>query len=273
MLTQEWQTAIEGFLSHERAAGRRSNTNRARREHLNHLARRVTVGPWQVTADILIDYLSGQEWAPETRRGRRTSLHKFYTWGQYRGLVVVNPVDAAPVVRMTKGRARPAPDQVYHEALMAAHPREKLMLRLAAEVGLRRAEVAQVHSRDVVEDMVGRSLIVHGKGGKERTVALPESLGRALAFAEPGYLFPGDDDGHLSPRYVGKLIRDLLPGEWTMHTLRHRFGTRLYGYTRDVLLVQEAMGHASPSTTRIYIPYDSERGRAAIDQLSRQATG
>ncbi len=273
MLTTEWQTAIEGFLAHERAGGKRSNTTRARREHLSHLARRVTVGPWAVNADILLDYLAAQEWAVETRRGRRTTFQRFYEWGLYRGHVMVSPVDAVPKIRMHIGGARPAPDKVYHEALMAAKPREKLMLRLAAEVGMRRAEVAQVHSRDLMEDFVGRSLMVHGKGGKTRIVPLPESLGRALADAERGYLFPGADNGHLSPRYVGKLLRDLLPGEWTMHTLRHQFATRLYALTRDVFLVQETLGHASPATTRRYVPLDRERGRSAIDELANRPTG
>lgn len=268
MLNSEWQQAIEGFLAHERAGGKRSNTNRARREHLNHLARRVTVGPWEVTADLLMDYLEGQEWATETRRGRRTTFQRFYGWGLYRGHVTLNPVDLTPKIKMQKGTARPAPDAVYKAALMAAHPRERLMLRLAAEVGLRRAEVAQIHTRDLMEDMVGHSLIVHGKGGKVRIVPLPVSLGRTIQDTEPGYLFPGDDAGHLSPRYVGKLIRDVMPGEWTMHTLRHRFATRLYALTRDILLVQETLGHASPSTTRIYVPYDRERGRGAINTLA-----
>lgn len=268
MLTGEWSEAIEGFLAHERAGGKRSTTNGARRQHLQHLARRVTVGPWAVNADILLDYLQAQEWAKETRRGRRTSLQRFYEWGKYRGFVTVNPVDSAPKVKMTPGRARPAPDRAYREALMAAKPREKLMLRLAAEVGMRRAEVAQVHSRDVMDDFVGHSLRVHGKGGVVRTVPLPQSLGRTLAAMEPGYLFPGDDHGHLSPRYVGRLIRDLLPGDWTMHTLRHRFGTRAYALTSDLLLVQEMLGHASPATTRRYVEYDRDRMRVAVEELS-----
>lgn len=53
-----------------------------------------------------------------------------------------------------------------------------------------------------------------------------------------------------------------------MHTLRHRFATRLYAHTRDVLLVQEALGHASPATTRRYIPYNSERMRAAVNEIA-----
>lgn len=268
MLDSEWTAAIEGFLAHDRAGGKRSTTNGARRQHLQHLARRVTVGPWSVTFDALMDYLADQDWAPETRRGRRTTFVRFYEWGLYRGYVQINPADDVPKVRMVPGKARPAPDRAYREALMAARPREKIMLRLAAEVGMRRAEVAQVHSRDLMEDLVGWSLVVHGKGGKRRTVPLPTSLGRTLASADEGFIFPGDDGGHLSPRYVGKLIRDLMPGDWTMHTLRHRFGTRAYALTSDLLLVQEMLGHASPSTTRRYVEYDRDRMRAAVEELA-----
>lgn len=268
MLNQEWITAIEGFLAWDRAGGKRTTTNNARRQHLQHLARRVTVGPWAVTADILLDYLGAQEWANETRRGRRTSFDRFYKWGLYRGFVTVNPVDPVPAVRMVQATARPAPDRAYHEALMRSSPRERIMLRLAAEVGLRRGEVAVAHTRDIMEDLVGRSLVVHGKGGRTRIVPLPGSLGRTLAALEPGYFFPGQDDGHLSPRYVGKLIRDLLPDQWTMHTLRHRFATRLYAHTRDLLGVQGMLGHATPTTTRRYVQWDTARMRDAVDELA-----
>ena len=268
MLNQEWTTTIEGFLAHDRAGGKRTTTNAARRQHLQHLARRVTVGPWAVTSDTLLDYLVAQDWATETRRGRRTTLDRFYRWGLYRGFVQVNPVDPVPKVRAEAAFARPAPDRAYHEALMRAHDRERVMLRLAAEVGMRRSEVAVAHTRDLVEDLVGRSLVIHGKGGRDRVVPLPESLGRTLAGMEDGYLFPGDDNGHLSPRYVGKLIRDLLPDKWTMHTLRHRFATRLYAHTRDLLGVQGMLGHATPTTTRRYVQWDTDRMRAAVDEIA-----
>lgn len=269
MLTAEWSRAIEGFLAHERAGGKRSSTNAGRRQHLEHLARRVNVGPWRVTTDTLLDYLAAQEWATETRRGRRTTFGRFYTWGLYRGFVHTNPVDDTPRVRSSSGVARPAPDTVYRQALVAAGHREGLMLRLAAEVGLRRGEVSRIHTQDLLVDLVDYSLLVHGKGGRTRIVPLPRSLGQQLATTEQGYLFPGRDNGHLSPRYVGKLIRDLLPDAWTMHTLRHRFGTRAYALTSDLLLVQQILGHASPATTRLYIQTDPARARAAVEALAR----
>lgn len=264
----DWHGAIEGFLEREIAGGKRSETNRLRRSHLGHLAIRAGVGPWEVTADDLLAYFAGHEWALETRRGRRTTLVRFYDWGLERELVDENPALALPRVKMVQGVARPAPDRAYHEALMRAAPRETMMLRLAAEVGLRRAEVAQVHSRDIIHDLVGFSLLVHGKGGRKRVVPLPGSLGRALEDRPDGFIFPGDDAGHLSPRYVGKLLRDLLPEDWTMHTLRHRFATKLYAHTSDILMVQGVLGHSSPVTTQRYIAPERDRARAAIEAIA-----
>src|SRR5690606_36737267 len=123
--------------------------------------------------------------------------------------------------------------RVYREALMRAGHREGLMLRLAAEVGMRRAEVAQAGSEDLIEDLIGWSLLVHGNGNRERVVPLPSSLARALLDLPNGPFFPGAVDGHLSARYVGKLLASLMPEMWTMHTLRHRFATRLYALRSD----------------------------------------
>ena len=44
------------------------------------------------------------------------------------------------------------PDTVYEAALEHASPRVVLMLRLAAEAGLRRAEIAAIHAGDLTHD-------------------------------------------------------------------------------------------------------------------------
>lgn len=270
MLSERWTLIIDAFLTHQRSAGKPKTTCEARRQHLYHLAKRVRAkSPWDVSSDALLAYMADQVWALETRRGRRTTFVQFWRWGVECGHVTENIAATLPRVKMAHPVARPAPDRVYHEALMRAGHRERVMLRLAAEVGMRRAEVAQAHTHDVIEDMIGHSLLVHGKGGRDRIVPLPTSLGRTLAEWEPGYLFPGNDDGHLSPRYVGKLLAELLPEGWTMHALRHRFATRLYALRSDLLMVQEALGHASPTTTRRYIRTDPSRMRAALEELAQ----
>ena len=51
------------------------------------------------------------------------------------------------------------------------------------------------------------------------------------------------------------------------HDLRHRFATQLYQATRDIRLVQELLGHASPSTTAVYAAYDRAGAAAAVEAL------
>lgn len=121
------------------------------------------------------------------------------------------------------------------------------MLRLAAEAGLRRAEVAQVPTRDVVDGIAGPQLTVRGKGGKTRVIPLSGSLADVLRAgvarhtrgASPsGWLFPNVGGGHLTAGHVGKLVDRALPDGYTMHSLWHRFATRAYRGSRNVRTVQ-----------------------------------
>lgn len=167
---------------------------------------------------------------------------------------------------------RPAPDAAWLWALEHARPRVELMLRLAAEAGLRRAEVAQVHDDDL--DTIGPRLLVHGKGARDRVIPISESLAGQIAAgprghtpsdrSTSGYLFPNYSGGHLAPITVGLLITDVLPEGWTMHTLRHRFATRAYRATRNLRAVQMLLGHASVATTQRYLAVDDDEIRAAM---------
>lgn len=147
-------------------------------------------------------------------------------------------------------------------------PRVALGARLAASAGLRRSEIIVVHLDDFVDDLVGRSLIVHGKGGAERVVPLAAGLDAAIrnhvaGFRVTGYLFPGECDGHIGSTWLGKLINRQLPEPWTLHGLRHRFATTIYQQTRDLIVVQQLLGHESVATTQRYLAYrrPAPRGR------------
>ncbi len=54
----------------------------------------------------------------------------------------------------------------------------------------------------------------------------------------------------------------------TLHTLRHRFGTRLYALSRDIRLTQELMGHQNPATTALYVKHSSVDAQRKVDELS-----
>ena len=144
----------------------------------------------------------------------------------------------------------------------------RLAVRLASELGLRRGEVAKVRGCDLVRDLHGWSLIVHGKGGKARTVPVPESIAVEIQGHGPGWLFPGADSGHVSAEWIGRLVGRALPRGVTMHALRHSFATRAYERTGDLVAVQRVLGHESPQTTLRYLAIADETLRAVVEAVA-----
>lgn len=145
------------------------------------------------------------------------------------------------------------------------------MVRMARECGLRRGEIACGHSDDLMPDLLGWALLVHGKGGKQRIVPVPDDLADALRRLPRGYFFPGRDNGHLSARWVGKLLTRLMPEGWSCHSLRHRFGTDALDESKNIRVVQELLGHAHVNTTQIYTAVDRSEMFAAVRAVSDRA--
>lgn len=255
----DWARAIADFLLDREAAGRPATSRRSYRSALEHLARRTDLGPFEQTRDSLRRYIAAhREWSMETKRARRSTLVAFYDWAVGDELMAANPARQLPKIKATAPHPRPVPEAVYQRALATAQPRERLMLRLAHELGMRREEVSRVHTDDLWEDFDGGyTLTVHGKGNKDRDQRVPEALARELLALPHGYAFPGNRQGHLSAEYVGRKIALLMPGAHRMHGLRHSYATRLYNLSGDLLTVQEALGHAEPGTTRRYIAEDA----------------
>jgi integrase len=251
-----WQADVEAFVQYLHAAGRAGTTIRLRRFHLERAFTWIAVPPLEVTEDDLLRYLAANTWKPETRKSVRASLCGFYGWAVKTRRLSVDPSRNLPSVTVPQGEPHPTPDRNAHAALAADDSDLRLMVMLAAYAGLRRAEIATLHSRNIVGDV----LRVTGKGGKERDIPAHPDLLAALAGRE-GYIFPGKIDGHLSPDWVGKRLKRALGEGWTAHSLRHRFATRAYAGERDLLTVQQLLGHSSVATTQRYtqVPDDAKR--------------
>lgn len=264
-----WRCEIDSWAASLRAAARPSTTIGLRTYHIRRVGRGLGGCPWSVTGDELVAWVAAHDWSRESRRSFRSSARSFWAWGVESGRTDVDPALALPAVKPAEPRPRPAPESAVRAALMAADERVTLMIRLGAEVGMRRAEVAQVHARDIVDDLLGWSLVVHGKGGRERVVPLPDGLAATLRRAcGNGYAFPGNVDGHLSSAYVGRLVSRALPEGVTMHQLRHRFATLAHSVNRDMFEVQELLGHVSPETTRRYVVVERASLRATVNAVS-----
>lgn len=271
-MEHEWTCAVETFTTSLVAAGRRPGTIKLRRHYLGMLSREVEAGPWTVTGDDLVGWASAHDWNLETRRSARASCRVFFAWAVATGRREDDPSPALAPVKIGPPTPHPVPEDVLAHALEGVPERVRLMVRLAAEAGLRRGEVAVIHRRDVQRDLMGWSLRVHGKGGRVRVVPLSDGLaGLIRDRAGVGYLFPGNDGGHVSADWVGRLVGRELPEGWSMHSLRHRFATVAYAHDRDLLTVQGLLGHASPATTQRYVRPPGEAARRTVLAVARAA--
>ncbi|WP_340466708.1 tyrosine-type recombinase/integrase [Bifidobacterium pseudocatenulatum] len=258
-----WRKSINGWTDTLKAAGLSAQTIKSRRYKMVHLAALLMPsGPEDVTTEQIVQAFARQQWKPETRKAYRNTISSFFRWLHKSGRRSDDPSLDVPRVKKPHAHPRPCPDRYIAAAMKMATTSERLMIRLGAECGLRRGEIARVHSDDVVADSAGRSLIVRGKGDKQRIVPLPDDLAGIIMDAR-GYLFPGRFGGHVEESYIGDHISRLLPDGYAAHTLRHRFATTAYAATHDLFVVAELLGHESVETTEHYVAMPDGRLREA----------
>jgi integrase len=243
------------------AAGTPATTMALRRYYVTRLARSRPQLLALTTEDLAV-WLGEGEWSPNTRKSARAALRAFYGWAVDAGHLEASPAHRLPPVRTPRAKARPTPERAYRAALDVADPRSRLVLELAARVGLRRGEIARVRVEDVEADLVGHSLRVKGKGGHVRIVPLPEDLAEQLLAHRAGWVFPSPRGGHITPNHLARVVRPYLGHG--IHSLRHRCGTVAYAATRDLRAVQELLGHARPETTAGYVQVPDDAVRAAM---------
>lgn len=267
---RDWEDALRDYDRWLKAKGLAPTSRCTYRERLELLSRQSGASsPWTLSERDLTRWLSGHNWSRETLRRTRNALKGFYEWAELNGYVECSPAQELPAVRGAHHLPRPASEDAYTAALHRADERTRLILRLAAELGLRRVEVAGLHSNDLMEDSERRWwLHVRGKGDKVRAVPLPNDLARELRDRGAGWIFPSPASGHLTPRHVGKLVVSCLDGA-TMHQLRHRFATQAYRSTRNLFAVQQLLGHVNPSTTQRYVATTDDELRDAVDAVAK----
>ena len=258
-----WAGPVSDFEKYLLASGRSPKTLRVRRSWLKTFARWLGAGPFQLDSMAVIEWSSRQDWSQATRRSAHQSIKLFYAWAQEREFIEEVPI--IPSVKKTPPNPHPASDQALEACLLSRDWRVRLAARLSAELGLRRGEVACINvDRDVIETAEGAGLIVHGKGGKTRLVPLPGGLSMELN-RFTGFVFPGQENGHISPAWLGRLVARAMPPGVTMHSLRHRFTTRAYRQTHDLVALQKVLGHSSPETTLVYLQLADDSLRRVVE--------
>lgn len=261
MTRDDWPHLLAAYTQEMTARGHSRETLRTRRSYLDRFA--ATHEP-AATRTELVEWLAGPAWAPATRKSAQGALRSFYGWMVEAGHLEHSPAACLRPVRVPRGLPRPATEAQVEAGCGAACPDTALMVRLAAELGLRRSEIARLRTRDVTP----WGLHVRGKGGRDRVIPLPADLRRELGDRPAGWVFPGRFTGHIHPATVQRKVREA--AGVAPHAHRHRFGTRAYAGTRDMFAVQRLMGHASPETTQVYVELSGDGLVAAVQAASRR---
>jgi site-specific recombinase XerD len=205
---------------------------------------------------------------PATMYATISHLRALYRWGRREGIVAVNPMELIDTPRLGRRLPRPAPDDQVRVALRTTDLTMRAVLYLMALAGLRCCEVERLRWRDV--ELPDRRLWVRGKRDRDRVVAIPDQLARALEAITDGTdtrdLVFGWTAQMVSQR-VNAHLRAVRAG-FTAHQLRHRFATRLLEETSDITVVQHALGHASVANTQIYAELDLSKVLAATQRLA-----
>jgi integrase/recombinase XerD len=131
--------------------------------------------------------------------------------------------------------------------------------------------------------------IHHGKGGKDRLVPLPDAALTLLrefwrTHRDPVWLFPASplarrrtpSGAPVPPIHPSTLQRAFthavkasgIRKRAHVHTLRHSYATHLLEAGVPIVLIQEYLGHSSPSTTAIYTHLTRELRAKAIDPIN-----
>lgn len=158
--------------------------------------------------------------------------------------------------------------------------RNRLILKIIIYTGVRVSEILNLNIKDIFKEDNVYVLQIKGKGNKPRIVMIKCSiiqndlenwLNNRCCNNE--LLVCNKAGNRLTQAYVSRIVENILISAGIRkekngaHMLRHSFATLLYSKHKDLILVQEALGHADINTSRIYTHFDKDRLKATINLM------
>jgi integrase len=209
---------------------------------------------------------AGDAKARNTRTAYRNRVLRVYRWAfEQRLLPGRNPLEDVKPGKWAARRPRALKLSVVGELLVALADdhRLRMMVMIGYYEFLRVGEICRLSVEDFRWDTDPPAMRVQGKGGVEKWMPIkhPALIGALRTYLLtrppngpliPNYNHPGE---HLNPSYASHLLaRAMRPvvGD-SGHALRHTGARELRMLTHDIRAVQEALRHASLSSTEIYL--------------------
>lgn len=290
------QQALARFLFEKRLQDLSVRTIQDYSEFLNRFVRYI--GPDRNVEDVcqqdLETYIFDVVAAPLSKATKATYIRHmkvFLKWAQRKYVVSFNAADI--MVPRANGRHVRIYSEVEVRQIFAAVSygsirwltyRDKALVALMLDSGLRQSEVCSVMRKDFYDD--GTRLVVHGKGGKYRVVPVGKMSRLYVEWYlmhcpyRKDWLFCDKSGDQLSRNAVKLLIGRLakrLPFELSSHKLRHNFATNwcIDQYEKrgsvDLVQLMYIMGHSDVKTTQRYLHLAMEliAGDASVSHLDK----
>lgn len=220
----------------------------------------------EITTDDLKQYLgkAGEHLKPSSLGHRVRFIRSLFKWTHEEGFIVKNP--AAKLKEPKLGKRIPKFLSKHEIELLreGCHTsQENALFEFFYSTGCRIGEIAKLNRDDI--NFTGNSVIVHGKGDKEREVY----FNIRCAIWLKRYLNERDDEEPClfaterkpirrmsvdTLRYVIKRISKRAGIKKTIHPhqLRHSYATHLVDNGAPLEVIQSLLGHEKSETTRIY---------------------
>lgn len=246
------------------------------RRTLLRFAGHAAVKAHELEAHHVMHFQAEHPAAASTRRQRFSTIRGFCQWLVRNGHLDTDPTADLKAPRQPRPVPRAYPSELVARLLeVVPDRRARLIVLLEVQEGLRACEVARLEVGDV--DFHDREIRVNGKGARERILPVSDETWEALelylrqfpAKAGPLIRSYNDPKAGICAAYVvsmmGRWLRAAGVAEGGGHGLRHTMATQLLRGGADVRDVQNALGHASLSSTSVYLPFsDAKRLRGVM---------
>lgn len=232
--------------------------------------------PLEIDQDRMIGWWTSLHLSPSSRAGELAAIRGYCKWAVKHDLIVNDPTRLIDRPRIPRRVPRPIDEQALGEAMGAAPTDVLIILTLAAFCGLRAMEISGLEWSDVRRS----SLLLHGKGSKERVVPLHPLAAEAMNRLTGRHRGPvltrrNGQPGRVPPHLICLWANTHLHGlgfPETLHQLRHRFGSQMYQLSNgDIRMVQDLLGHSSPVTTALYSAWDVKQATVVMSRLPTPA--
>ena len=218
-----------------------------------------------------------------TRARRVIAIRRFYAYlTDNLGLLKTNPMKNLDTPKIKKSLPKYLTLEEAQRLLSVIDgkykERDYAIITLFLNCGMRLAELVSIDYSDIKSD---GSIVITGKGNKERTVYLNQACLDAIT----AYMKVRPNDGvrdralflsarnqRINPRTVEIMVNNNLEKAGlggrglSVHKLRHTAATLMYQHGNvDLLLLKEILGHENLGTTEIYTHITSDATRNAIN--------